>query len=342
MAQDLWASSGYRELEKSAQGLRATPAWLARFLTRDELVPPPQSGPRERALHARLASDPLAAADEAELAAVEDADARENWREFLRFRERVLAFPTLESAYRDLFVRAEVDLAPPFVDALVHAIVRGLLEDADAWLARAAELFFRRQRLAAEDGQVLVADAATLEAFHDTGGFGNVGRLLRRQSTELPQVKMDVLNAENASFYFMRDELYSFALDITAGGEGARALATMLERWIGHMTGIGVAVEPVARVEDPRWSWHVGLDVDSTAILDGLYRGEAVAAENLERLALLFVVRFGDESAMLPEVRGKPVYLGLACRPDRTLRMKPQNVLVNLPIRRRASGERVE
>jgi hypothetical protein len=342
VAQDFWASSGYRELEKGAEGLRATPAWLARFLTRDELVPPPQSGPRERALHARLASDPLAAVDEAELAAVEDADARENWREFLRFRERVLAFPTLESAYRDLFVRGEVDLAPPFVDALVHAILRGLLDDADAWLARAGELFFRRQRLAAEDGQVLVADAATLEAFHETGGFGNVGRLLRRQSTELPQVKMDVLNAENASFYFMRDELYSFALDITAGSEGARALATMLERWIGHMTGIGVAIEPVARVEDPRWSWHVGLDVDSTAILDALYREEAVPAENLERLALLFVVRFRDESAMLPEVRGKPVYLGLACRPDRTLRMKPQNVLVNLPIRRKGLPERVE
>ncbi|HST01762.1 MAG TPA: DUF6352 family protein [Usitatibacter sp.] len=334
MAQDFWASSGYRELERVSGGLRATPAWFARFLTRDELVPPPESGPRERALHARLASDPLAA--------VEDADARENWREFLRFRERVLAFPTLESAYRDLFVRGEVDLAPPFVDALVHAIVRGLLDGADAWLARAGELFFRRQRLAAEGGQVLVADAATLEGFHDTGGFGNVGRLLRRQSTELPQVKMDVLNAENASFYFMRDELYSFALDITAGGEGARALATMLERWIGHMTGIGVTIEPVARVEDPRWRWHVGLDVDSTAILDALYREEAVPAENLERLALLFVVRFRDESAMLPEVRGKPVYLGLACRPDRTLRMKPQNVLVNLPTPGKGLRERVE
>jgi len=305
-------------------------------------VPPPQSGPRERALHARLASDPLATVDEAELAAVEDGDARENWREFLRFRERVFAFPTLESAYRDLFERGEVDLAPPFVDAMVHAIVRGLVDDADAWLARAAELFFRRQRLAAEGGQVLVADAATLEAFHETGGFGNVGRLLRRQSTELAQVKMDVLNGENAPFYFMRDELYSFALDITPGGEGARALATMLERWIAHMAGIAVGIEPVARVEDPRWTWHVGLDVDSTAILDALYRGEAVPAETLERLASLFVVRFRDESAMLPEVRGKPVYLGLACRPDRTLRMKPQNVLVNLPVQGKGLGERVE
>jgi hypothetical protein len=332
LAQDFWASSGYRELERVPGGLKATPAWLARFLAREELAPAEESGAHERLVHARLESDPLAPLDEAALAAIEDADARDNWREFVRFRDRVLGFATLESAYRDLFRRPEVDLAPPFVDALAQAIVRGLLDDADAWLARAAELFFRRQRLAAEAGQVLVADAATLEAFHDTGGFGNVGRLLRRQSTELAQVKMDVLNVENAPFYFLRDELHSFALDITAGREGARSLATVLERWTAHMAGIEVAIEPVARVEDARWSWHAGLDVDSTALLDALYRGEKVAAENLERLALLFVLRFRDESAMLPGVRGKPVYLGLACRPDRTLRMKPQNLLVNLPL----------
>lgn len=332
MAQEFWASSGYRELERVDGGLRATPAWLARFLTREELVPPPESGPQERLLHARLASDPLAAVDDATLAGVEDADARDNWREFLRLRVRVLAFPTLEAAYRDLFTRPQVDLAPAFVDALVHAIVRGLLDDADAWLARAGEMLFRRQRLAADGGQVLVADAQTLEAFHDTGGFGNVGRLLRRQSTELPEVKMDVLNAENAPFYFLRDELYSFALDITPGRQGARALATVLERWIAHMTGLEAGIEPVARIDDPRWRWHAGLDADSSVILDTLYRGEPVAPENLERLALLFVARFHDDSAIIAEMRGKPVYLGLACRPDRTLKMKPQNLLVNLPL----------
>ena len=338
MAQDFWASSGYRELARVAGGLAATPEWLARFLTREELVPPPESGPGERSLHARLAADPLAAIDEPALTAVEDEDARGNWREFARFRERVLAFPTLEAAYRDLFSRREVDLAPAFVDAMVHAIVRGLLDPgADAWLARAGEMLFRRQRLAAEAGQVLVADAATLEAFHDTGGFGNVGRLLRRQSTELPAVKMDVLNAENAPFYFMRDELYSFALDISAGREGAQALARVLERWVRHMLGVRVAIEPVERVEDARWRWHTGLDVDSSAILDALYRGDKPAGEDLARLALLFKLRFEDDADAVPEMRGKAVYAGLACRPDRTLKLKPQNLLVNLPL---ATGPR--
>jgi hypothetical protein len=33
---------------------------------------------------------------------------------------------------------------------------------------------------------------------------------------------------------------------------------------------------------------------------------------------------------------GKPVFAGLAMAPDGTLRMKPQNLLMNLPLARRA------
>jgi hypothetical protein len=76
----------------------------------------------------------------------------------------------------------------------------------------------------------------------------------------------------------------------------------------------------------------VGLDVDSSAILDTLYRGEALDEDARSRLALLFSLRFREEAVAVPEMRGKPVYLGLACRPDRTLKVKPQNLLVNLPL----------
>ena len=335
MAQDFWAASGYRDLESTPAGLKPTAAWIARFLGRDELMPPADAGPRERAMHARLARDPLAAVAAATLADLEDPDARENWREFLRFRERVLAFPTLEACYRDLFARPEVDLAPPFVDALAEAIVRASLEGIDdPFVARAGEMLFRRQRVSAEEGRVLAADAVTIELYAETGGFGGVGRLLRQQQTPLPEVKMDVLNAENAPFYWMRDELHSFVLDLVPGGPGARALATVLERWIARMAGARVTIEPAARVDDERWRWHVGLDIDSTAILNALYRGEDIAGADLERLLLLFRLEFRDAAAVVAEAAGKPVYLGLACRPDRTLRMKPQNLLTGLPLAR--------
>ena len=338
MAQDFWASSGFPLLERVHGGFAATEAWLARFLARAELEPPAEAGSNERELHALLSTQPRARVAPGMLAAVEDADARENWEQFLRFRDRVLALPTLEDAYRDLFGRDSVDLAPVFVDVLAQAITRGMLEGSeDAWLCRAGEMLFRQQRVSAEGGQVLAADAATLEAFAATGGFGNVGRLLRRQSTSMPEVKMDVLTHENAPFYFLRDELYSFALDLTPGREGAKVLARIFERWVRHLGGADVTIEPVERIEDKRWRWHVGLDVDSTAILNALYREESVASADLERLVALFRLEFRDSRDVLPEMAGRPVYLGLACRPDRTLKVKPQNLVTNLPLR--PSGE---
>jgi hypothetical protein len=334
MAQDFWASSGFRLLGRADGGLRATRPWLARFIEGPELTPPAEAGPCERALHAQMSADARASVDAAALQRVEDADARENWTEFLRFRDRVLAFPTLEACYVDLYKRPAVDIAPPFVDALVQAIARGMLEGTeDAWLCRAAEMLYRRQRVAVEGGKVLSADDATIQVFAETGGFGSMGRLLRQQNTPTPQVKMDVMSHENAALYFLRDELHGFVLDLSPGGDGARAFAAVLERWIAHLAGVRVAIEPRARIDDERWRWHVGLDVDASAILNALYRGEAVAADELERLVLLFRLGFLDAGEALPDMEGRPVYLGLGCRPDRTLKVKPQNLLVNLPLR---------
>ena len=333
MAQDFWASSGFAALRPTPEGLAPSAAWFARFLARDELAPPSDAGPRERALHARLAADALGPVDANELEQLEDPDARENWREFVRFRERVREHRTLEATYRDLFARPAVDLAPPFVDALAQGIVRGMLDGCgDARMLRAGEMFVRRQRVSAEDGRVLAADAATIEVYAETGGFGNVGKLLRQQATPIAAVKMDVLNAENAPLYFMRDELFGFVLDITPGGEGAAALARVLERWVGRVAGARATIRSVPRVDDERWRWHTGLDVDSSAILDALYRGETVPAADLERLLLLFRLEFAPDELVLDAARGRPVYLGLGCRPDRSLRMKPQNLLVNLPL----------
>jgi len=227
----------------------------------------------------------------------------------------------------------DCDIAPPFVDALVQAIVRGMLDGTeDAWLCRAAEMLYRRQRVAVEGGTVLAADDATIQVFAETGGFGGIGRLLRQQNTPTPQVKMDVMSAENAPLYFLRDELYGFVLDLSPGGEGARALARVLERWVAHMAGVRVSIEPRARIDDERWRWHVGLDVDASAILNALYRGEPVAPDELERLVLLFHLDFLEAGDTVAEMEGRPVYLGLGCRPDRSLKVKPQNLLVNLPL----------
>ena len=282
-------------------------------------------------------ADPRAPLDARRIDALEDADARSNWREAARFRDHLLAHATIEAAYVALFRQPAVTVAPAFVDLLAQLIVRAILDGTeDAWLCRAGELFFREQRVASDTGRVLAADAATIQMYAQSGGFGAVGQLVRGQGAELAAVKMDILNRENAPFYFLRDALFSFALDLGAGSEGLTALARLIARWIERLLGVAVTITPVERIDDPRWRWHVGLDAEATRILNALYNGEPVDPSERERLVALFRLEFRNDSDATPEMAGRPVYLGLACREDRRLRMKPQNLLINLPLRRPA------
>jgi hypothetical protein len=57
-----------------------------------------------------------------------------------------------------------------------------------------------------------------------------------------------------------------------------------------------------------------------------------VAPERQQRLISLFRLRFDDPQHMRADVQGKPVYLGLAMTADGLLKLKPQNLLLNLPL----------
>ena len=69
-------------------------------------------------------------------------------------------------------------------------------------------------------------------------------------------------------------------------------------------------------------------------ILDDLYHGLSVEEDRLSQILALFRLSFIDRAAMRPDLAGRPVYLGLATTPDRRLRLKPQNLLMNLPLAR--------
>ncbi len=87
------------------------------------------------------------------------------------------------------------------------------------------------------------------------------------------------------------------------------------------------------KIDDESWRWHVGLDVESTALLNDLYEGRAVEPERLQRLVSLFRLDFADPRDVRPDVAGKPVYLGLMMNAAGIVKLKPQNLLVNLPLR---------
>ena len=86
---DFWRSSGYHLLEPAAQGrLAVTDAFLRAYFLRPEIQPVAESCAAERRLHASLLEAPRRAVSTAELAALADPDARENYALVLAFRDR--------------------------------------------------------------------------------------------------------------------------------------------------------------------------------------------------------------------------------------------------------------
>jgi len=336
MPADFWLSSGFALLRRDASGkLLVSDDFLRAYLARPELRPEAESCAAEIALHSALLAEPRQSVDEARLATLADADARDNYRHLLRFRDRLLASPSLEACYLALFRAESIDVPPLFIDHLAHVILRNILDGCtDPLRLRAAELLFRSQKVTIEDGAIMLADEETVEMYAATGGFGAVGRLLAENQTPMRSVSLDVLDEAKAALYWERSDRFDAVLDLSFGRPGLDALCRVLEGWIAHLLGTTVRIEPVQAIRDERWSWHVGLDGEATAILNDLYRGAEVAEERFRRLLALFRLSFADPAQMLPEVAGRPVYLGLAMTADRRLRVKPQNLVTNLPLAR--------
>ena len=347
---NFWPSCGFGQVQRNARGwLEPTPAYLRLFLERPELALVPESCAAEIRLHQALHAAPQRQVTPAELDRLQDADARDNYRVFLAFRDALLSAGTLESYYLALVRSGDIQVPPVFIDLVVQAIARNLLDGTtDAQEARAAELLFRPQRLAVQDGQVLAADRETVAQHSQDGGLGELGRLLRQNQIRLRDAELRVLTDSHAADYWQADERHLFLLDLTheftqelghgltlrltRARSGLAALARVLERWLRHFLAIEVRIEPLQKIDDPGWRWHVGLDAESSALLNDLYEDRPVEAERLQRLVSLFRLRFADPHDMQADVAGKPVYLGLAMTADGTLRLKPQNLLLNLPL----------
>jgi hypothetical protein len=332
---DYWPACGYRLLKADAAGqLCVTADFLRSFLLRPELAPLPESCAAELALHDALLQDPSRAIPAADIAALADPDAQDNYRIWLRFRDRLQRAPTLESAYRALFAGEGVDVPPQFVHLLTQILVRHVLgEDAAPIEARAGEMLFRTQKISvAADGAVMAADELTVDLYATSGGFGSLGELLAQQRTPARSVDLDVMSEENAQTYWSRDERFDFAVSLNRGRPALTALCRVLERWIGHFLQVEVTIEPQREINDARWVWHVGLDAEGSALLNDLYNRVDVDAGRMERLLCLFELTFSEPTAMRAAIAGRPVYLAMAMDSEQRLRLKPQNLLLNLPL----------
>lgn len=335
MSREFWKSAGIHLVERNENGwLKVTPDYLRAYFTRPEIHPVEESCLAEHALFERLMADPFCTVNDAEISAIKDADAAENYRIILRFRDHLAKHGTLEAAYAALFVGNTINIPPMFIDQMVHLILRNLLEDVDdTFQLRAAELFFREQSVTTGDDQLMLADQEIVEMKTDNE-FGSLGQLLAESGTPMREVSLDVMTEENKEIYWNRSDRFDMAIDFRFTQPVQDALGRVMDKWIGHFLGVATQITAVKSIRDEKWSWHVGCDLEATRILNALYNGEDVSEEEQNNFLALYQLTFKDQSDALDTMAGKPVYLALAMNAQRRLVMKPQNLLHNLPIAR--------
>lgn len=305
-----------------------TDDFLRAYYLRPEIHPVEESGDGERRVHAALMEDPRRSID---LAAIEDPDARDNYRIVLDFRRKLLEAGTVEGCYLALF-RAPIDIPPMFIDQLAHVVLRNVLDGTDDPLKlRAGELFFRDQKATIQDGHVLLADLETVEMQASGHRYGSIGRLIIEAQGELATASLDVLDRNNAALYWERESRHDTVISLTYGRPALDALCRVIEAWVFHFLKTEVRVTPIRKIDEERWAWHIGLDAESSELLNELWGGREIEQGRMRNILALFALEFADARAMRAEIRGRTVYLALAAE-DGVVKMKPQNLLLNLPV----------
>jgi hypothetical protein len=327
---EFWLSSGHLLTDRDAGGgLLVTDELLKGYLARPELIPPPEACPAERALHALLFADPRRRVAREEIAALFDADARENWELVIAFRDHLMQQSTLEAAYLEL-VRRGVGKTPPlFLNQLVHLILRNVLDGCDdPFVLRAAEWLFRPQRLTVHEGSLIAADDETIAGTGNTPLSPLVSMLGPPMEAEI-----DVMVEDNADTYWERSDAFDMAFELTAGRRGLATLGEVMTLWIKHMLAIDVEIKPVTEMRDVTLNWYLGLGAVGTKIGDTLWNGSSLDPKGEASVVGLYQLKFKDPAAVAERIGSEPVYLILAMTPDKMLHMKPQNLLTGLPIR---------
>ena len=331
---DFWLDSGYRLLDKTANGhLVVTDDFLRAYLMRPEMEPVEESCNVERALHARMMENPRLDISPADIDAMADDDIKENYQVVVGFRDRLVVAATVEDCYLNLFKKPGGQIPPMFINQLTQVILRNILEDTlyPLWL-RCGEMLFREQKITVQNEAIMVADADTVDLHLSSRAPPSLEIAKDKNDASARQIELDVLSDKNAEIYWQRSDNYDTVLDLRIWGQANTALCRVMEKWLNHFYQVPVQIQPVEEVKDDKWVWHIGLDQESSSILNDLYNGNEVTGERNQRLVSLFRMEIRDETLIRPDIAGQPIYLGMAMTADNLLRLKPQNLLVNLPL----------
>ena len=322
---DFWLTSGWHLLDHNNDGhLVPTEDFMRAYFYRPEVAPIEESCEAEIELHKRLVDKPFDIVDKKELNLIRDKDVIFNYEVILKFRNFLSKYPTLDSAYLAIARGQAVDFPPLFVDQMVQIILRNILNQSPyALQVRASEIFFRTQVVTIAEDEIMVADEATVQLQAEKKNTKTI-------DPKKLEVDIDILRESSADNYWGRSDKFDTSIDLAYTKPGLDALARVIEKWVHHFLSIEVSIKPMQKIEDEKWSWHLGLDSDSNNILNDLYNGLDVTDERLKQILCLF--QLDAEDGFVQEMYGKPVYIGLAMNDSSKIKFKPQNILTNLPL----------
>ena len=116
-----------------------------------------------------------------------------------------------------------------------------------------------------------------------------VKNLQNEKNTDKEQnVDIDILRESSADNYWGRSDRFDTSIDVAFTKPALDGLARVIEKWIFHFLKINVLVSPVQKIEDERWSWHIGMDTDSSKILNDLYEDKEMSESKLKQILCLF------------------------------------------------------
>lgn len=331
---EFWVSSGHHLTWRQDDGsLAITDEILLALYARPEVLPPDDACDAEKVLHESLKHAPRRPVSDADIARLADEDARENWRFLIAFRDTLLAAGSVEKAWRTI-VETQMNVPPLFLNQLMHLLLRNMLDGCEDTLElRAAEIFFRPQKISLHDGRILLAD---LELIEELEADAHASPLIAMMGQDKVK-EIDVLSGDNAFDYWSRSDAFAMALDF-ARSESRDAFARVIEKFVRHIHGERVTVTPIAEIKDEDWRWFVGLDSEGTALGNHLWKGVTPSLDQASRALAFFTLRFKDETRVNTNVKGHPVYLLMGMSKDRVLRVKPQNLLMGLPLMQAAEA----
>ena len=322
---DFWLTSGWHLLDKDKSGcLVPTEDFMRAYFYRPEVAPIEESCEAEIALHKKLVEAPFINVEKTDLDSIKDKDVVFNYEVILKFRDFLSNYSTLEAAYLAISRGQSINFPPLFVDQLVQIILRNILnENSFALQVRASELFFRTQVVTIAEDEIMVADEAVVQLQAEQKNIS------KNKSNQL-EVDIDILRESSADNYWERSDKFDTSIDLAYTKPGLDALARVIEKWIFHFLSIEVSVQPMQKIEDDKWSWHLGLDSDATSILNDLYEDAEVSEDRLKQILCLFQLE--AKEGFKESMQGKPVYVGLAMGQNSIIKFKPQNLLTNLPL----------